>query len=64
MAEAVMAMYYAPDEEVKKNAETESSRIARDLAATCSEWRPDQAATLATTATEEAYTALHRALIG
>jgi HK97 family phage portal protein len=64
MAEAVMAMYFAPDEEVKKDAEAESSRIARDLAATCSQWQPDQAATLATTATEDAYTALHRALIG
>jgi HK97 family phage portal protein len=64
MAEAVMAMYFTPDKEVKENAETEASRIAHDLAATCSQWRPDQAATLATTTTEDVYTALHRALIG
>ena len=64
MADAMMAMYFTPDEDVKKNAETESSRIARDLASSCPQWQPDQAATLATTATEDAYTALHRALIG
>jgi HK97 family phage portal protein len=64
MADAIMVMYFTPDEEVKKHAETESSRIARDLCSTCSQWQPDQAATLATTITEEAYTALQTALIG
>lgn len=64
MAEAIMALYFVPDKEVKENAEAEASRIARDLSATCSQWQPDQAATIATTTAQNTYTALHRALIG
>ncbi len=38
--------------------------MARELAQNCSEWVPDQAATIATTLTNQAYTALQAALIG
>jgi len=64
MAESVMAFFYVPDEEMKKSAEVESSRIAKELAATSAQWSADQAATIATIIANQAYTALYRALIG
>ncbi|WP_420239252.1 phage portal protein [Telmatobacter bradus] len=63
MAESVMAMYFTPDKEMKEIAENQSANLARQQAAKCAEWSIDQAAILATTLTDQVYTALYRALI-
>lgn len=63
MAESLMVMYFTPDKEMQQNAESQSSMLAREHAANCATWIPDQASILATTLTDQLYTALHRALI-
>jgi HK97 family phage portal protein len=64
MAEAIMAMYYTPDKEMKERAETESSSIARELAQASAEWKADQAGTIAGETANDVYRKLHKALIG
>lgn len=64
MAEAVMAMYFVADKEMKENAETESSRIARELSKTSAEWKADQAGTIAGEIANDVYRQLHKALVG
>lgn len=63
-AEATMAMYYTPDEEMKQKAESESNRLAQELASESGIWAASDAANTATRITNSACTALYKALIG
>jgi HK97 family phage portal protein len=64
MAEATMAMYYAPDKEMKEKAESESNKLAQQLASESPSWAASNASDTATRITNSIYTALHKALIG
>jgi hypothetical protein len=64
MAEATMSMYYAPDKEMKEKAESEATRMARDLASESPSWASSDASNTATRITNSIYTALYKALIG
>jgi HK97 family phage portal protein len=65
MAEATMAMYFTPDEEMKDRAETEATRITHDLIASLKvKYEGNLLATIAVAITDEAYAALYKALIG
>ena len=63
-AEATMAMYYTPDEEMKQKAESESNRLAQEISVESISWAASDAATTATRITNSACTALYKALIG
>jgi len=63
MADALMALFFTPDAEMKQKAESESNALATANAKASLNWAAS-AAELATTIADQAYTALFKALIG
>lgn len=64
MGDALMAMYYTPDDEMKQKAETEANRLAKLFAGESLTWSKTNTSALATEITLRAYAALYEALIG
>lgn len=63
MAESMMAMYFTPDEEAKRKAEAESTRLGKQFAAESLTWGKMEASALASEITSRAYEALFEELI-
>jgi len=64
MGEAIMAMYYTPDEEMKVENEAAATRLAKEHAAASAGWAKAEANAIATDLTARIYTALVAELVG
>jgi HK97 family phage portal protein len=64
MGEAIMAIYYTPDAEMKARNEAEATHLAKKLAAESRGWGKAQTAPIAKSLATQVYTALVAALVG